>query len=155
MALAQKVIFFMTLWATACRYLVPLAAMALPLAPTALHATVPDDGASLRQTGEPPRKHSILITYGDDACPAPIGDEIIVCAQQPESERYRVPKELREEIRQDDTPMGQSWGSAVEGYDDIARMTRPDSCSAVGSYGATGCMAAALRQWHTERRQNP
>lgn len=145
----------MTLWAAARPYFVSLAILSAPLAPIALHAAVPDDGASLRQTGEPPRKHSILITYGDDACPAPVGDEIIVCAQQPESERYRVPKELRDEIREPDAPMGQSWGSAVEGYDDIARMTRPDSCSAVGSYGATGCMAAALRQWHAERRQNP
>lgn len=130
-------------------------ALAMLAALPAANAAVPSADPSLAQTGEPPRKHSILITYGDDACPAPVGDEIIVCAQQPESERYRVPKELREQKQDDAVPMGQSWGSAVEGYEDIARTTRPDSCSAVGSYGATGCMAAALRQWHAQRRQNP
>jgi hypothetical protein len=109
---------------------------------------------SLAQSGTAPHKHSILVTYGDDVCPQPVGDEIIVCAQQPESERYRVPKDLRGE--DEPAPVGgASWGSRVEAYDDIARVTRPDSCSAVGSYGSTGCMAAALRQWHAEKRQNP
>src|SRR3546814_13700707 len=43
------------------------------------------------------QKISVLVTFGDEPCPESGGDEIIVCAQKPESERYRVPKELREE----------------------------------------------------------
>ena len=43
-----------------------------------------------------PERFSILVTYGDDACPEAQADEIVVCAQRPESERYRIPKELRE-----------------------------------------------------------
>lgn len=107
---------------------------------------------SLGQRGEPPRKHSILVIYGDDACPESVDGELVVCAQEPESERYRVPKELREEIKEETVTSGSSWGSRVEGYDDIARVTRPDSCSAVGTYGASGCAAAASRQWQAERR---
>ncbi len=107
---------------------------------------------SLAQTGEPPQRTSVLYTYGDEPCPEPMGDEIIVCAQQPESERYRVPKELREELQDDEAVGGGSWASTVEGYDNIARATRPNSCSPVGSYGFTGCASAALRQWFEARR---
>ncbi len=106
----------------------------------------------LAQSGTPPQRTSVLYTYGDEPCPEATGDEIVVCAQQPESDRYRVPKELREELK-DDTPVGGgSWASAVEGYDNIARATRPNSCSPVGSYGFTGCTSAMLRQWFEERR---
>jgi hypothetical protein len=117
---------------------------------TVTPALAQDDG--LAQSGEPPQRTSVLYTYGDEPCPEPEGNEIVVCAQQPESERYRVPKELREELK-DDTPVGGgSWAARVEGYDNIARQTRPDSCSPVGSYGYTGCAALALRQWFEARR---
>lgn len=115
-----------------------------------LAASQPDDG--LAQSGQPPQKMSVLYTYGDEPCPESSGDEIVVCAQRPESERYRVPKELREESKDTAPAGGGSWAAAVEGYDDIARTTRPDSCSAVGSYGFTGCAALALRQWFEARR---
>ena len=113
-------------------------------------ATAQDE--SLAQSAEPPQKTSVLYTFGDDPCPEPVGDEIIVCAQQPESERYRVPKELREELKEDVAVGGGSWASQVEGYDNIARATRPNSCSPVGSYGFTGCASAALREWFEARR---
>jgi hypothetical protein len=110
-----------------------------------------DDG-SLAQSGQPPQRTSVLYTFGNDPCPEPQGDEIVVCAQQPESDRYRVPKELREELKEDVAVGGGSWASTVEGYDNIARATRPNSCSPVGTYGYTGCASAALRQWFEERR---
>lgn len=127
--------------------LLPLLA-ALALAAPAL---AQDDG-SLAQSGEPPQRTSVLYTYGDEPCPEPQGDEIVVCAQQPESERYRVPKELREELKDDAPVGGGSWASAVEGYDNVARASRPNSCSPVGSYGFTGCASAAMRQWFEARR---
>lgn len=117
---------------------------------TATPALAQDD--SLAQSGEPPQRTSVLYTYGDEPCPEPEGNEIVVCAQQPESERYRVPKELREELKDDAPVGGGSWAARVEGYDNIARQTRPDSCSPVDSYGYTGCAALALRQWFEARR---
>lgn len=105
----------------------------------------------MSQSSTPPEKTSILVTYGDEPCPEAQGDEIVVCAQQPESDRYRVPKPLRHKD-EDVVAGGGSWASKVEGYDDIARVTRPNSCSVVGSYGFSGCTAAALRQWFEERR---
>ena len=125
----------------------PLLFLLLALAAPA-HAQDDD----LAQTGHPPQRTSILYTYGDDPCPPSTGDEIVVCAQRPESERYRVPKELREELKDDAPVGGGSWASAVEGYDDIARLGRPNSCSVVGSNGFTGCTAALLRDWFEARR---
>jgi hypothetical protein len=114
-------------------------------------AAEPIAEANAEIAAETSRHHSILIIYGDDACPESTGDEIVVCATEPESERYRVPKPLRDEIKEDTVPE-QSWGGRVEAAEDYNRMTRPNSCSAVGMNGATGCASAALRQWQAERR---
>jgi hypothetical protein len=128
------------------------AALLLPLFALLAAPAAAQGDDSLAQAGQPPQRTSVLYTFGDEPCPEPQGDEIIVCAQRPEGDRYRVPKELREELK-DDAPAGSgSWASAVEGYDNIARQTRPNSCSPVGSYGSTGCAALALRQWFEERR---
>jgi hypothetical protein len=127
--------------------LTALAPMSLAFAAPAL---AQDD--SLAMSSQPPEKFSFLIAYGQDQCPEAAGDEIVVCAQEPEADLYRVPKELREELKEEENVGGGSWASAVEGYDDIARLGRPNSCSAVGSNGFTGCTAAMLRQWFAERR---
>lgn len=128
------------------RLLLPLLAALAFAAPAA--AQVED----LAQSSQPPEKFSFLIAYGNDECPEAEGDEIVVCAQEPEADRYRVPKELREELREEDVGGGGSWASTVEAHDDVARLGRPNSCSAVGSYGFTGCTSAMLRQWFAERR---
>ena len=128
--------------------LLPLLA-ALALAAPAL---AQEDGGSLAQSSTPPERTSILYTYGDEPCPEAQEGEIIVCAQRPESERYRVPEELREELKEEEAVGGGSWASKVEGYENVARASRPNSCSPVGSYGFTGCAAAALRNWFEARR---
>lgn len=128
------------------RHLLPLLAALAFAVPAA--AQVED----LAQSSQPPEKFSFLIAYGNDECPEADGDEIVVCAQEPEADRYRVPKELREELREEDVGGGGSWASTVEAHDDIARLGRPNSCSVVGSYGFTGCTSAMLRQWFAERR---
>jgi hypothetical protein len=97
------------------------------------------------------QRWSFLVTYGDEQCPPPVGDEIVACARLPESERHRIPAPLREK-REERRAMGASWAAQVESYEKVARLSRPDSCSVVGSYGFTGCTAAALRQWFEERR---
>ncbi len=128
--------------------LLPLLA-ALALAAPAL---AQEDDGSLAQSSTPPERTSILYTYGDEPCPEAQEGEIVVCAQRPEAERYRVPKELREELKEEEAVGGGSWASKVEGYENVARASRPNSCSPVGSYGFTGCAAAALRDWFEARR---
>lgn len=99
---------------------------------------------------EAPKQKVVSITvYGDDPCPEGEGDAIVVCARQPESERNRIPKELR---KTPEEPAQQSWGSRVSGIEEATRATRPDSCSAVGAGGQTGCTKEMLRQWKAEQR---
>ncbi|VWX61093.1 hypothetical protein [Sphingorhabdus sp. 109] len=97
-----------------------------------------------------PERINILVTFGDDECPEAEGDEIVVCAQRPESERYRIPPELRES--KEEQAGEQSWSSTVASHDEAARPGRPDSCSVVGTFGFTGCQSAIMRQWFDERR---
>jgi len=99
-----------------------------------------------------PDRINILVTYGDDKCPEAEGDEIVVCAQRPESERYRIPKELREIEKAEEGE--QSWSSVVASHDEAARVGRPNSCSVVGTFGFSGCQAAIMRQWFDERRND-
>jgi hypothetical protein len=97
-----------------------------------------------------PERINILVTFGEDECPEAEGDEIVVCAQRPESERYRIPPELRES--EEEQAGEQSWASTVASHDEAARPGRPGSCSVVGTFGFTGCQAAIMRQWFDERR---
>lgn len=100
-----------------------------------------------------PERISILITYGEDKCPEAVADEIVVCAQRPESERYRIPKELREAGKEEQAGE-QSWSSVVASHDEAARPGRPNSCSVVGTFGFSGCQSAIMRQWFDERRND-
>ncbi|MEH6758232.1 MAG: hypothetical protein V7676_12100 [Parasphingorhabdus sp.] len=99
-----------------------------------------------------PERINILITYGDDECPVAEADEIVVCAQKPESERYRIPEELRE--TENEKTGEQSWTSVVASHEDAARAGRPNSCSVNGSFGFSGCQADIMRRWFDERRND-
>jgi hypothetical protein len=92
-----------------------------------------------------------VVVYGNDPCPdrGTASDEIVVCARRPEGERYRIPKELR---HKNDAPSETAWGSRVAGLEEASRPTMPGSCSAVGSYGQTGCYQQMIGQWYAARR---
>lgn len=91
----------------------------------------------------------VLVIYGEDACPKGDGDEIIVCARKPESERYRIPKDLR---RKKEVVGGPGWGSQVANIEASGRQLLPNSCSVIGTNGFTGCTQAMIAQWFAERR---
>jgi hypothetical protein len=98
----------------------------------------------------PPERIASLIVYGNDPCPRSTDSEIVVCARQPENERYRVPKRFRGKKAE---PAQQSWANTVRELEYVSRMGTPNSCSPVGSGGQTGCFAQFLRQAREERRQ--
>lgn len=125
----------------------PLLIAALLLAPS----TSVNAEADLATREASPERISFLVTFGDDKCPEGVGDEIVVCAPAPESDRYRIPRDLRD-TEKNEVSGGNSWTSAVESLDGYARAVLPDSCSVNGSNGFTGCARAALEQWHAERR---
>ncbi|HEV2746280.1 MAG TPA: hypothetical protein VGW34_03155 [Allosphingosinicella sp.] len=94
---------------------------------------------------------SQLIVYGDDPCPQSSADEIVVCARKPESERFRIPEELREDP---DAAANQSWTARATELQYVGR-SGIGSCSPVGPGGVTGCYAELVRQARAERAGRP
>jgi hypothetical protein len=91
-----------------------------------------------------------VIVFGADPCPAGEPGETVVCAREPEAERYRVPTPLRESATTP-SPAGRSWASRVQELDDASSFTRPDGCSPVGSAGLSGCTQHWLNEWWLSR----
>jgi hypothetical protein len=91
-----------------------------------------------------------LVIYGRDRCPSGAGEEIVVCARRPESERYRIPEQLREGSS---NPENESWAVRAESLEYVGR-TGTQSCSTVGPGGFTGCWDQMVRAWRAERAQN-
>ena len=92
----------------------------------------------------------VLLIYGNDKCPTnKDGEEIIVCQRLDESERFRIPKDLRDaEVK----PQQESW--AVRQQDALTTgATGTGSCSAVGANGSTGCFVQQATQARQERRK--
>lgn len=108
--------------------------------------------ATSAAAADAPRRTTTTTVYGDDACPAATNGDIVVCGRLPESERYRIPKKIREQQAKKKERVEQNWASRNSTLDDLARAERPNSCSVVGAGGQTGCSEAMLRQWADERR---
>lgn len=92
----------------------------------------------------------VMIVYGDDACPTSgTGEEIVVCARKPETERYRIPEELRSSGPI--TPANASWASRATSIEYVGR-SGTDSCSPSGAGGWTGCYAELMRKAKQEKK---
>ena len=98
------------------------------------------------------RAERVLVIFGNDPCPTNAsGDEIIVCARRPETERYRIPKEVRPRSQ---APQNQSWAERSQSAMSVGRTgTGTGSCSAVGGGGWTGCWAEQMRAAKAEAKQ--
>jgi hypothetical protein len=111
-------------------------------------------GASAQPVGavkdQPPEKMTTLVVYGNDPCPRSSDEEIVVCARQPESDRYRVPKRFRGKAPGPESVTG-SWANTVRDLEYVGRQGTPNSCSVIGSGGQTGCFARFLAQARAER----
>ncbi|USI72051.1 hypothetical protein [Sphingomonas morindae] len=126
--------------------------LGLVLAMIALPAVA---NAQVAGPAEPaPSKTRSVVVYGDDPCPASSGDEIVVCARQPESERYRIPKRFRGQ-KAAASPAGNSWTNKAVATEGNARAAAglPNTCSAVGSGGQSGCFMQFMQQQAAIKRQ--
>lgn len=85
-----------------------------------------------------------LVVYGDDPCPRSTEDEVVVCARQPESERYRIPKRFRG--KQYNEARDGSWAGTAKVLEYVSRQGLPGSCSPNGSFGQTGCFRKFLEE---------
>ena len=121
----------------------------MPLAMIAATST-----STLAQAGSdpasPPRRIRSVAVEADAGCPPATGDEVVVCYRA--DEPYRIPKRFRRsaEIAAAD----QSWVNRAAAMDEIGRISGglPNTCSATGTGGQTGCTQAMIRAWAAERR---
>jgi len=112
-----------------------------------LIAAIPAHAAPKPAESHEPRI-STLVVFGTDPCPQSSDEEIIVCARQPESERYRIPEQFRN--KRPEEP-GLSWATRVRTLDMVSRRGIPNSCSPIGSNGQTGCLRQFLEAARAER----
>ncbi len=87
------------------------------------------------------------IVYGDEECTTSNGEIIVVCVRRDESERYRIPPELRDTR---DLAANESWLSRSQSVEYVGRGGTM-SCSPVGPGGFTGCTQELLRSARAER----
>lgn len=121
---------------------------ALLMLGTSVPALAQPASAPTAVTDPASEKVNIVIVYGDDACPQSQGDDIVVCARKGEEERYRIPEPLRGDPNM---PSKQAWGERVRSMEYVGR-SGTESCSPVGSGGATGCFAQLSRLAKAERQ---
>lgn len=117
------------------------------VAPLALALLLSAPAAAQERTESEERINQVIV-YGEDGCPPSTEEEIIVCARLPESDRYRIPENLRDSPND---PAGQSWTNrAIE--ISYAGRTGIGSCSPVGPGGFTGCHSQIISAARAERR---
>jgi len=80
---------------------------------------------------------STLVVFGNDPCPRSSDDEVVVCARQPESERYRIPKQFRG--KRYNAARDGSWVGTARVLEYVSRQGLPGSCNFIGTAGQTGC----------------
>jgi len=120
----------------------------LAAVPFALGLTVA--GPAAAQSAAPEPKMNMVIIYGDDKCPESSDDTITVCARKAESERFRIP----ENLRQSSSPSNEAWNNKVIAYETVGR-TGTQSCSPVGAGGWTGCTGQMLKQAAGDKASDP
>ena len=105
---------------------------------------------ALAQDATSGEKVNQLIIYGDDPCPASSAGEITVCARKDESERFRIPAPLRDNPN---ASANQGWTERVRAYETVGA-AGVNSCSPVGSGGASGCMSRLINAAYAEKKQS-
>lgn len=91
-------------------------------------------------------KVRMVIVFGEDAAPAPQGDEIVVVARMPEADRFRIP----EGLRYSENPANQAWINRVERLEFVGA-SGTLSCTAVGVGGSTGCTQEMIRNAYADK----
>ena len=92
-------------------------------------------------------KVNMVIVYGDDECPRGSPDEIVVCPRLDESERFRIPPNLR----LSDSPENTAWTERVRSIETIGDAGTA-SCSPDGVGGWTGCTQKLINAAYEEKR---
>ncbi len=107
-------------------------------------------GPLAAQTGGTPQRIRNVQLQPGQKCPPSTSDEVVVCGTV--QEPYRIPRELR-----DSGPIAaqnQSWANRAQALEQVGRVAAglPNTCSAIGTGGATGCSLQAAQAYARDRR---
>jgi hypothetical protein len=122
------------------------AVAAIPALAQQAGVAVPGAAESTAPSADP--RVNQIIVYGDDPCPASTNEEITVCARLPDSDRYRIPPNLRHDPND---PASRSWAGRAMELQYVGR-SGTDSCSTSGAGGFTGCLSQMINLARAERR---
>jgi hypothetical protein len=127
--------------------------LALPLAgPAAAQQPAPSTlkppPAANADTSQP--RQRLVTVFGTEECPKPTSpDEVVVCARLPDSEIYRIPKQLRS--AENRVSPFQSNRALLLGDASGGAGGSIGSCSAVGAGGMIGCSRQQVDAWAQDR----
>jgi hypothetical protein len=93
--------------------------------------------------GQRNTNEQVLVVFGNDTCPRDT-----ICVRRSESERYRIPQELR---RIEPSGQSNSWAARARNMEYVGA-SGVNSCTPSGAGGWTGCYQQMLRQAREERR---
>ena len=117
------------------------------IAAAVLPAFVAAEAQRARTSAQERIRH--VVVYGRDPCPRGQGDEVVICARRPDSERYRIPRAVRDRTRLPG-PASTSWAARARSLERVGA-TGIQSCSTVGPGGFTGCWEQMMRSAREER----
>lgn len=93
----------------------------------------------------------IIDVYGDEKCPSSGGQQIVVCHRHPATEKYRIPKDLR-----DAEPEPQAAGGNIGALSAVNTTggtgVQVQSCNAIGAGVNAGCTKSQLDNWKAQQR---
>lgn len=96
-------------------------------------------------------QNGVLVIYGEDKCPTnDNGEEIVVCQRLDEAERFRIPKNLRDQAA-GPPQQTESWAVRSQGALD-AGAYGTGSCSTAGAGGTTGCFVREATKARAETK---
>lgn len=100
--------------------------------------------------GTRPRQRLVTV-FGTEECPKPTSaDEIVVCARLPDSEIYRIPKQLRAANNARVSPF-QANRNLLLGDASGGAGGAIGSCSVIGGSGFVGCTKNDVDAWARDR----
>ena len=94
-------------------------------------------------------RSSEVLVYGTDPCPRETEGTVVVCRRLPETQRFRIPPNLRPSAP---PQTRNSWVNRSKVFANQGAIG-PMSCSAVGPAGYTGCALQEINQAAREKQE--
>ena len=90
----------------------------------------------------------ILDIYGDEKCPSSNGEQIVVCRHHDIKEKYRIPKDLRD---QESVPQAVQNNGLAAVNSTGGTGVQINSCNSIGAGVSAGCTKQEVDNWAAQK----